>query len=56
MHKAVIFGHDIGIPKYATLHWEYKTNPLNPLTWRIVSSPRVYIEYITIQTLEPTTK
>ncbi|GAB0094042.1 pancreatic triacylglycerol lipase [Sergentomyia squamirostris] len=52
-HKyvTVMPGKDVGIPKYAIVNWEYKTNPLNPLTWRVIS-PRVYIEYIIVESLE----
>lgn len=39
-------------PTYATVQWEYSTNLLNPLTWRIISSPRIYVDYIEIQSLE----
>lgn len=55
-YTAVAPGRDIGIPRHASLEWEYKANPLNPLTWRILSTPRVYIEYITIESLEHRSK
>lgn len=55
-YTAVTPGRDIGIPKYAYLEWEYKANPLNPLTWRILTTPRVYVEYITIESLEHRSK
>lgn len=45
-------GSDVGLPGYATLNWEYRTNPLNPLTWRILSSPRVYIDAVIVESLE----
>lgn len=51
-YTAVVAGKEIGIPKYATLNWEYKTNPLNPLTWRLLTSPRVYVESVIIESLE----
>lgn len=55
-YTAVTPGRDIGTPKYAYLEWEYKANPLNPLTWRILTTPRVYVEYITIESMEHRTK
>lgn len=51
-YTIVVGGRDVGTPTHATLNWEYKANPLNPLTWRILSSPRVYIDHITIESLE----
>lgn len=51
MYSAVIPGQDVGIPDTVVLNWEYRTNPLNPLTWRIVS-PRVYIQHIIAESLE----
>lgn len=50
-YAAVVSGIETGIPKSATLHWDYKTNFLNPLTWR-VKSPRIYIKYIEVESLE----
>lgn len=55
-YSAVVGGKDAGIPTSATLHWKYITNPLNPLTWRILTSPRVYIQHIVVETLESKTK
>lgn len=51
VYSAVIPGEDVGIPEAVILNWEYRTNPLNPLTWRIVS-PRVYIQHIIAESLE----
>ncbi|XP_053697813.1 pancreatic triacylglycerol lipase-like [Sabethes cyaneus] len=51
-YSAVMAGKDVGLPKKAFLSWEYKTNPLNPLTWRLLAAPRVYVEYMIVQTLE----
>lgn len=51
MYSAVIPGRDVGIPESVVLNWEYRTNPLNPLTWRIVA-PRVYIQHIIVESLE----
>lgn len=45
-------GIDIGIPTHATINWDYKANPLNPLTWRILASPRIYIDHIILESME----
>lgn len=51
LYQKVIPGTDVGIPESMVLHWEYRTNPLNPLTWRIVA-PRVFIQHIIVESLE----
>ncbi|KAL1375308.1 hypothetical protein pipiens_004702 [Culex pipiens pipiens] len=51
-YSAVMAGKDVGLPRKALVSWEYKTNPLNPLTWRLLAAPRVYVAYIVVQTLE----
>lgn len=52
----MLSGKEAGIPKLVRLNWEYKTNPLNPLTWRILATPRVYIKYIEIESMEHNSK
>lgn len=51
-YSSVMAGKDVGKPRKAFLSWEYRTNPLNPLTWRLLAAPRVYVEYMIVQTLE----
>ncbi|XP_019559646.3 pancreatic triacylglycerol lipase-like [Aedes albopictus] len=51
-YSAVAAGKDVGMPARAFLSWEYKTNPMNPFTWRVMNTPRVYVAYIVVQTLE----
>ncbi|XP_055524137.1 pancreatic lipase-related protein 2-like isoform X2 [Wyeomyia smithii] len=51
-YTRVLPGGSVGKPRKLTVSWEYNTSFLNPLTWRILSSPRVYIEYIILQSLE----
>lgn len=51
-YTALLPGKDLRDPGHATVFWEYQTNILNPLTWRILSSPRIYLEYILIESLE----
>lgn len=50
-YSSVITGYGNGRPKSINVGWEYDTNLLNPLTWRILSAPRVYIEYVKVQSL-----
>lgn len=51
-YTRVLAGTSVGKPRKVAVSWEYNTSFLNPLTWRILSSPRVYIEYIVLQSLE----
>lgn len=51
-YKALVAGRNLREPEYATVNWEYPTNILNPLTWRILSAPRIYLEYILIEAME----
>jgi len=51
-YKALVAGRNLQEPEYATVNWEYPTNILNPLTWRILSAPRIYLEYILIEAME----
>lgn len=55
-NTSVAAGSDVGVPSYAILEWEYSTNPLNPLTWRLLKSPRIYLDDIVIESLEHNTK
>lgn len=51
-YTRVLAGTSVDKPRRITVSWEYNTSLLNPLTWRLLSSPRVYIEYIILQSLE----
>uniref|UniRef100_A0A182UI44 Lipase domain-containing protein n=1 Tax=Anopheles melas TaxID=34690 RepID=A0A182UI44_9DIPT len=50
-YSKVITGRANSEPTAISIGWEYETNLLNPLTWRLLTSPRVYIEYVELQTL-----
>lgn len=39
-------------PISAIVEWKYETNLFNPITWRLVKSPSVYIENLKISSLE----
>ncbi|XP_058063244.1 pancreatic lipase-related protein 2 [Anopheles bellator] len=54
-YSAIMAGADVGVPLKAMLSWGYRTNPLNPLTWRLLASPRVYVQEMVIQLLEART-
>lgn len=48
----VVAGNSIHDATHATVGWEYQTNILNPLSWRIVESPRIFLEYVRIYSIE----
>lgn len=51
-HHVIIAGEPIGKLQSAVLRWQYRTNPLNPLTWRFTSTPRIYISWLEIKSIE----
>ncbi|XP_017479648.1 PREDICTED: pancreatic triacylglycerol lipase-like [Rhagoletis zephyria] len=52
-YSAMVSGRDVPDPaQHASVFWEYQTNFLNPLTWRILASPRIYLDYVIIESLE----
>lgn len=55
-HTVVVPGRDINKLKSAVLIWEYQTSLINPLTWRILAKPRIYISWVTIESMEYRTR
>ncbi|CAH2075368.1 unnamed protein product, partial [Iphiclides podalirius] len=44
---------DTGYPPMSVIvEWKYETNLFNPITWRLLKSPSIYIEYIKISSIE----
>lgn len=39
------------MPEAVILDWDYQSSVVNPFSWRIVA-PRVYIEYIRVESLD----
>ncbi|XP_052860285.1 pancreatic triacylglycerol lipase-like [Anopheles cruzii] len=52
-YSTIIAGYSIDRLSAITVGWEYDTNLLNPLTWRLLSAPRVFLESVTVQALVP---
>ncbi|XP_049288867.1 pancreatic triacylglycerol lipase-like [Anopheles funestus] len=50
-YSSVIAVHSSSKPISVKLGWEYVTNLFNPLTWRLLAAPRVYIEHVDVQFL-----
>jgi hypothetical protein len=51
-HRVTVPGDPVGKLESAILRWEYRTNPLNPLTWRFIATPRIYIGWMKIESIE----
>lgn len=50
-HTIVLPGELVGRPTSVEVAWEYQTT-LNPLTWRLITKPRVYIDSVVVKSLE----
>ncbi|EAT36808.1 AAEL011144-PA [Aedes aegypti] len=52
-YSAVVAGTDVGIPKRVLLFWQYNENRRQSMKgWRVRKMPRIYVEYIVVQSLE----
>jgi len=51
-HTVVLSGDVVGKPNSVEITWEYLTSVFNPLTWRLLHTPRAYIDSLTIANLE----
>lgn len=51
-HQVIVPGDPVGKLKSVILQWEYRTNPLNPLTWRFFLTPHIYIGWMQIESIE----
>lgn len=51
-YTSLIAGRDVKDPTYASVFWEYQTSLFNPLTWRILASPRIFISHVQVESLE----
>ncbi|XP_076236592.1 pancreatic lipase-related protein 2 [Calliopsis andreniformis] len=52
IHTMVLAGDVVGKPEAVEISWEYQASVFNPLTWRLLHTPRVYIDSLTIESLE----
>ncbi|XP_026751482.1 pancreatic lipase-related protein 2-like [Galleria mellonella] len=44
---------DTGHPPLSVIvEWKYETNLFNPMTWRLLKSPSIYIEYLKLSSIE----
>lgn len=52
IYTALVAANEVPSIKYVEVEWNYQTNVFNPLTWRIIASPRIYITEVTVRSLE----
>lgn len=51
-HTIVLPGDIVGEPHSVEITWEYRTSVFNPLTWRLLHTPRAYIDSLAVKNLE----
>ncbi|XP_072940808.1 pancreatic lipase-related protein 2 [Epargyreus clarus] len=53
IEKKMIAFKDTGHPPLSVIvEWKYETKLFNPMTWRLLRSPNIYIEYLKISSIE----
>ncbi|KAK4875022.1 hypothetical protein RN001_011444 [Aquatica leii] len=50
--RAVVPGHAISHLKTVEVEWRYTSSVLNPLTWRLVKTPRIHVFSVRVDNLE----
>ncbi|XP_046476732.1 inactive pancreatic lipase-related protein 1 isoform X1 [Neodiprion pinetum] len=50
-HTIVLPGEVVGKPKAVEVTWEYQVT-FNPLTWRLITKPMVYLDSVVVDSLE----
>ncbi|XP_033196633.1 pancreatic triacylglycerol lipase [Bombus vancouverensis nearcticus] len=51
-HTVVLLGDVVGKLESVEISWEYRVSVFNPLTWRLLHTPRVYIDSLSVESLE----
>lgn len=51
-YSAVIAADEVPSLTAVEIEWNYQSSVFNPLTWRLISSPRIFITKVTVQELE----
>ncbi|KAK9303172.1 hypothetical protein QLX08_004964 [Tetragonisca angustula] len=51
-HAVVLPGDVVDKLEAVEISWEYRASVFNPLTWRLLHTPRVYVDSLTIESLE----
>ncbi|XP_044754257.1 pancreatic lipase-related protein 2 isoform X1 [Coccinella septempunctata] len=51
-YTGVIATNEVDNLKAVEVEWKYNSSLFNPLTWRILASPRIYLKNVTVESLE----
>uniref|UniRef100_A0A1Y1LZ02 Lipase domain-containing protein n=2 Tax=Photinus pyralis TaxID=7054 RepID=A0A1Y1LZ02_PHOPY len=51
-YRAVVSGHLVSHLKTVDIEWRYRSSVINPLTWRLMRSPRIYVAKVQIEAME----
>nr|CAD7447243.1 unnamed protein product [Timema bartmani] len=52
MHRMTVAGENVGVIKNVTMEWQYNMSFINILSWRIITSPRIYLSWVSVESLE----
>ena len=52
VHTSVIAANHIKHIAAVEVEWDFNVSVFNPLTWRILAAPRLFIESVTVESLE----
>lgn len=52
VYKAVVPAEEVPHLKAIQVEWQYHSSVLNPLTWRLLAIPRVYVAKVIVEGLE----
>lgn len=52
LYMAVVATDSVPHLRAVELEWRYNSSLFNPLTWRILATPRIYLKKITVEALE----
>nr|CAD7587770.1 unnamed protein product [Timema genevievae] len=52
MHRMTVAGGNVGVIKNVTMEWQYNMSFINILSWRIITSPRIYLAWVSVESLE----
>ncbi|KAH9629003.1 hypothetical protein HF086_007488 [Spodoptera exigua] len=57
IEKKMVAVKDTGHPPvFVIVEWKYETNLFNPMTWRLLKSPSIYVEYMKLSSIEYNTE
>lgn len=51
-YTAVVASDEIPLLKAVEVEWQYHSSMFNPLTWRILASPRLFVANVKVEGLE----